>query len=873
MGRNRLYLGLILGVTGALMTSCATPETHHTPDADPMFTPGVPLSLAEHRARTISDLQYNLELSIPAARDEAIRGRIVATFELSALDSPLIFDFAQPADHVLAVEIDGQPASFEAADEHIVIPQAELKVGRNEIAIHFIAGDSSLNRNDDFLYTLFVPDRARVALPIFDQPDLKARFDVQLEIPADWTAIANGGLDSLDDSEDRHVYRFASTEPIATYVLAFAAGRFEIETAERDGRTMRFLHRETDPEKVTRNLDTIFDLHASALRWLETYTGIEHPFGKFDFVAIPAFQYGGMEHPGSIFYRARSLFLDETATQSQQLGRASLIAHETAHMWFGNLVTMEWFNDVWLKEVMANLMAAKIVHPSFPEVDHDLRFLLAHYPSAYEVDRTAGSNPIRQQLDNLNEAGSLYGAIIYQKAPVVMRHLELMMGEAPFRNGIRAYLDAHRYGNATWPDLVAAMAANTNEDLEAWSDVWVHAAGRPTVSVDLEMADGPGAAKTVTSLTLRQTDPLDHGRLWRQRLHLYLGYASAPGHSIETNFRSDRHAVAEAAGLPVPDFVLANGGGAGYGRFELDEASRGYLLVHLPKLDNNRHRAIAWLSLWDAMLEGQVSPQELVDLAIRATEDEGDELNIQRLLDDLESAFWRYLSPEQRLALAPRLEDHLWQRLEAAPQARLKSAYLSCYRQTALTPDALARLRQLWEGDNLIPDLPLSENDLTALAQELATRGVADAETLLDQQVERITNPDRRSRFEFVRPALSADPKIRDQFFESLKDAGHREHEPWVLEGLEFLHHPLRAESARPHIQPSLNLLEEIQRTGDIFFPLRWLQATLGGHNSPQAAEIVQQFLDQNSDLPPQLRGKLLQAADPLFRASALVQP
>ena len=149
--------------------------------------------------------------------------------------------------------------------------------------------------------------------------------------------------------------------------------------------------------------------------------GIPYPFGKFDFVLIPSFQFGGMEHAGAIYYNASGLLLDESATQNQLLGRANMISHETSHMWFGDLVTMRWFNDVWMKEVFANFMAAKIVNPSFPNVNHDLRFLFQNYPAAYDVDRTDGANPIRQELANLNEAGSLYGAIIYQKAPIVMR--------------------------------------------------------------------------------------------------------------------------------------------------------------------------------------------------------------------------------------------------------------------------------------------------------------------------------------------------------------------------------------------------------------------------------------------------------------------
>ena len=279
-------------------------------------------------------------------------------------------------------------------------------------------------------------------------------------------------------------------------------------------------HRETDAAKVTRNKEAIFDLHAAAIAFMEHYTGIPYAFGKFDFVLIPAFQFGGMEHAGKILYNASGLLLDESATQNQLLGRASVISHETAHMWFGDLVTMRWFNDVWMKEVFANFMAAKIVNPSFPTVNHDLRFLLSNYPAAYEVDRTPGANPIRQQLDNLNEAGSLYGAIIYQKAPVIMRHLEALLGEESFRDGLREYLNAHKFGNATWNDLIEVLDRRTPADLRAWSKVWVEQPGRPTITTKLEVADGK-----ITRLAFEQSDPMKRGVIWPQQLRVVLGDA------------------------------------------------------------------------------------------------------------------------------------------------------------------------------------------------------------------------------------------------------------------------------------------------------------------------------------------------------------
>ncbi len=828
--------------------------------------PGVPRTLADHRAAVISDLRYDLRLSVPRESAAPVTGRVSASFHLAEA-GPLVFDFAQPADHVHAVRVGGAPVAFAARDEHVVVPAAAIRAGPVVVDIEFAAGDGSLNRQPDFLYTLFVPDRARVAFPLFDQPNLKARFRLQLDLPAEWRAVANGSAESRTVRGERATIAFTETEPISSYLFAFAAGEFRVEEAERGGRRMALYHRETDRERIARNTAPIFDLHASALEWLEEYTGVPFPFEKLDFVLVPAFQYGGMEHAGAIFYRAGALLLDESATEQAHLGRASVIAHETAHQWFGNLVTMEWFDDVWLKETFANFLAAKIVNPAFPEVDHDLRFLLAHYPAAYGVDRTAGANPIRQPLDNLNEAGTLYGPIIYQKAPIVIAHLERLMGEEALRDGVRAYLADHAFANADWSDLVAILDRRTEEDLAAWSRTWVDESGRPRIDVELETRGG-----AIARLALRQSDPTGRGRVWNQRLGLVLGRGGSGRERFDVHLREPRAEVPEAVGRPAPDYVLANGGALGYGLMVLDAGTRDYLLANLPAMDDAVIRAVGWISLWESLLEGEVDPEAFLELARRALPVEADEQNVTRILGYLTTAYWRHLPPERRAALAPGIEALLWGRTVAAGRRSLAATCFRAYRDVALTEGALARLARIWRREESVPDVPLSERDLAALAQALAVRGVPESAAILRSQLDHIANADRRAAFAFAMPALSADAEVRAGFFASLRDPVNRAREPWVLTALGFLHHPLRARESERHIRPSLYLLEEIQRTGDIFFPERWLHATLGGHQSASAAGIVRRFLADRPDLPPRLRAKTLQAADGLLRAARIVE-
>jgi aminopeptidase N len=833
--------------------------------------PGIPLDVADARAARIANLRYRLELTVPRAAAEPLSGAMTIAFDLKTAADPLVIDFATSEKHVRSVTANGKATPFAWTNGHIVVPAASLNSGANQIGITFTAGDASLNRNPDFLYALFVPARAHLAIPCFDQPNLKARWSLQLTIPPQWRAVSNGEEVAAQPFVPPHpgtlppgtTIRFAETEPLPTYLFSFVVGDFKVETARRNGRVFRMFHRETDAEKVARNRDAVFDLHASALEYMERYTGIPYAFGKFDFVLIPAFQFGGMEHAGKILYNASGLLLDPSATQNQHLGRASVIAHETAHMWFGDLVTMRWFNDVWMKEVFANFMAAKIVNPSFPEVNHELRFLLAHYPSAYEVDRTAGANPIRQHLENLNEAGSLYGAIIYQKAPVIMRHLEALMGEEVFRDGLREYLKRYAFGNATWSDLIGILDARTRTDLERWSRAWVDEPGRPSITTTLE-----STGDRITRLTFSQQDTWQKGRQWPQQLRVLFGYADKTV-PMNVPFESGSVDVKQAVGMPLPLYVLPTGGGWAYGGFRLDSRSRDYLVRHLPDLPDALTRGAAWVTLWEEMLGGDVTPATLTDLALRALPRETDEQLTSRVLGYLGNTWWRFLTATERASRVAAVERLLRDGLTRASTASQKAAWFGAIRNDALSAETVGWLRRVWEKKEEIPGLPLAEADYTSLALELAVREVDGWPQILATQLERIENPDRKARFKFVMPAMSADAAERERWFLSLKDVDNRRREPWVLEGLSYLHHPLRAAASAKYVRPSLDLLWDIQKTGDIFFPTRWMNATLSGHTSPEVAQTVRQFLAQVPDnYPPRLRAIVLQTADDLFRSA-----
>jgi aminopeptidase N len=377
--------------------------------------------------------------------------------------------------------------------------------------------------------------------------------------------------------------------------------------------------------------------------------------------------------------------------------------------------------------------------------------------------------------------------------------------------------------------------------------------------------------RSTDRLRVSQGNSHGQGRLWPQQLELLLSYD-------DRNVRvplslTGAGASLDWAGRTRPNFVLPNASGIEYGHFRLDPESVVYLMANLPDLENPLTRGIAWVTLWDGMLEGEIAPTDWFELLLRGLESETVEQNTQRILEYLGKTFWAFLDNDRRRENAPHVESALWSALADAATPTLRAAYFRTWRRIVLSDAGLERMRRIWEEQEDVPGVPLSEPDFTALAEELAVRAVAGADEILTQQVERIENPDRLARFTFVRPALSTDPRIREVFFDGLRDPANREREPWVLAAVGYLHHPLRATHARRFILPSLELVEEIQRTGDIFFPARWLGATLGGHRDAAAAHTVRGFLDGlGPDYPHRLREKILQSADMLFRSARIAE-
>jgi aminopeptidase N len=882
---------------------------------------GISRPLARHRAATVHDVRYDLTLDVTAL-DSAV-GRVAVRFRRSDAGDAIVDFRGRRLTRALA---NGQPLPADAArNGHLLVPARLLLPGENVLEFSFVAdvapsGASVIRAHDptdssDYLYTLLVPADASQLFPCFDQPDLKARVRLTLTAPAPWSVVANGAVTSADTAGNRVTTRFAETRPISTYLIAFAAGPWHGVTTTEGGRTITAYVRRS--RSADADVDTLIALNRRALDWMERWFGRAFPFEKFDFVLAPAFPFSGMEHPGAVFYSEDRFIFRERPTLPRRLARFSTILHEVAHQWFGDLVTMRWFDDLWLKEGFATFMAAKALADIDPSADAWKTFYLGNKPAAYAVDQTAGTRPLWQQLDNLDQAKSNYGAIVYNKAPAVLRQLEYLVGEPAFQAGVRRFLERHAYGNATWRDLLGAVGRASGRPLDRFGQDFMLRAGMPVVEQRVILRDGrivrlsltqrpatpacelsagaQGAATSGARARARARVTLSEakgpypqaclhpergerahgasvdGSPWTERTEVLLAYHDRPPIRIPVELRGRISEVPAAAGLPAPDFVFANARDYGYFLLLLDSASvRTLESGGLGRVDDAFLRAMLWGALWDQVRGYRMEPERFVRLALRELPRESDEQIVPVVLARLDRAVRAYLLPEARERVQTEVERVLWEGASDSTRAYgLRKAYADAFIGLAATANGVAKLDALLSADSLAGE-PLRDPTRWDLVARLLELGTPQADSRYAAQERRDTTADGR-RLAFIAGAARPSAEVKRAYF-TRYFADSALNEDWASGSLGEFNALEHQALTFPYLRPALDSLPFLQANRRIFFLETWLAAFLRGQTGDSALGVVRQYLDAHPNLPQDLRRKVLQHMDELERTVRIRQ-
>ena len=802
-----------------------------------MLSKGVSKELADHRKATISNVVYDLTFDIPSDLNKRVTGKAFISFELNTLED-VILDFQGGFDGT-CYTFTGKKNKRRFAiatyqNEHIIIPAKALQLGKNKVELDFVALDKALNRNKDYMYTVFEPDMARSAFPCFCQPDLRAVFVTTLSTPSGWKAMASDNSCQL---------------PIFLY--SFVAGNYNEKTATRDGRPIRALYLETDPNKVAQ-LDKVFDEAAQAVKWMEGYTSIACPFKEYGMVILPNYPYGGMEHPGAIQFDDRQIFLDKNATQEDELTRMELIAHETAHLWFGGLVSLKWFDDLWANEVLAMFMASKITRRQYSQVDHDLNFIKTFQNRAIYTDRTEGTHPIAQELANVNHASLLYDNILYDKAPVMMRMMEQMMGAPTLQNGLHKYLVGHQFDNASWDDLITTLDNEApSAGIRQFSDIWVKQKGLPTIHTSYQNGQ----------LVITQSDPFNRGVFWPQKFQIKAIYDLGKSRTVVVDMQKPTMTIK----LPgKPDYIIPNADGKGYGRFTLDNEYTLLMPKRLITTRNDLNRYALLLAIHDNYLMGKIPPSHFGEL-FRMMGKEKNPLIMSTALDHMFKIVCD-VKEEQRAALELCVMDLLGENKTDACHQYILRKMTTC----ATSPEVLNQIEWIWRHHN---DPLLNEYDYMEMAYRLAIMHPQQSKEILSTQRARLQNEDMRKEFDYVSRACNPDANERTKVFNSLLRPENRQQDLWAFHTLQLLNSDVYEPQCNSYIEPSLKSLEYLQQTSDVFFPEKWMKALMENHKSKEAAMIIDNFMKANPNYPTNLKNKVLEASWILMKQMPYVEP
>jgi aminopeptidase N len=828
---------------------------------------GIPRELARGRAAQISNVRYHLALTLtPQAATTSAEEEL--HFNLKTL-APVLLDFRDG--QLLSASANGVALTLKIYNGHLELPKENLRTGENTVRIRFAAPIAAAGKpltrfddhddNSEYIYSLFVPMDASMAFPCFDQPDLKGRFVLELTAPDTWTVISNAPIETATSvAPGQRRTRFAETRPISTYLFAFAAGAFR-KLPVSPGLPELYV-RKSKFDRAQTEAPEVQQIAAQGLHYLSTFFAQPFPFPKYEMVLIPGLAYGGMEHAGATFLREESVLFRTAPTHSDLLNRDILVLHELTHQWFGDLVTMRWFDDLWLKEGFAQYMAYQTLAALKPNENVWTRFYQSIKPDAYEIDSTKGTTAIYQEIPNLEDAKSAYGAIVYSKAPAVLKQLAFVLGADKFRGGLQLYLKEHAYGNAEWDDLVHAFERVSVRALGNWAEMWIRHRGMPQVDVSWSCE-----GDELTRLSLSQHGVLGSADVWPMATQIGLHYANRVPVLIRADLNAKSAQVTIPRGTQCPSFVFANEGDYAYGRFLLDSRSREAAIGQLGAIRDLLGRALLWGSLWDSVRNAEMVPHDYLALTLKLLPSETEEILARSLLSRSATTLHRYVSESVRSEYVGQFEALAADRMLHSADSDMRIVWFRSHTAIAETPAGLSRLKEILNGRLTVPGVELRPLDRWNLVTALIAHADPGAEAIFAAEKQRDPTGDGQ-KYAYAAEAAKPDAATKQLYFKDFIQNPKRP-EDWIEQSLYAFNYWNQSNLTAPYLKPALEALPLIKRDRKIFFLVDWLTAFIEGQQSQAAQAQVYAYLG-SARIDDDLRLKILQAVDELDRTVAI---
>ncbi|MEG3631609.1 aminopeptidase N [Streptomyces poriticola] len=752
-----------------------------------------------------------------------------------------------------------------AADNELVV-DARCAYSRTGEGLHRFVDPED---GEVYLYTQYEPADSRRVFANFEQPDLKAPFRFEVRAPEGWTVWSNGAGERAGDG----VWRFAETRPVSTYITCVVAGPYHYvtDTYERelaDGTRLRIPLGALCRKGLAPyfDADDVFLVTRQGLDFFHDHFDYPYPFGKYDQAFVPEYNLGAMENPGLVTFREEFIFRGKVTRASYE-SRANVILHEMAHMWFGDLVTMEWWDDLWLKESFADFMGSFSLVGATRFTDGWITFANRRKAWAYRADQLPSTHPITADIRDLQDAKLNFDGITYAKGASVLKQLVAYVGQDAFLEGARRYFKRHAYGNTRLGDLLSVLEETSGRDLAAWSRSWLQTAGVNSLTPQVLLT----AEGRVGELAVVQEAAEAYPELRPHRVAVGLYRRTAEGAleryaRAEVDVHGPRTVVAELAGQDAPDLVLVNDDDLTYCKIRLDATSLATLRSGLGDVTDPLARALCWSALWNMTRDALLPARDFVDLVLRFAGRESDIGVLQMLHAWADSALVHYAAPGRRktggLLLA---EGALRELRDAAAGSEHQLAWARFFAAMASDEADLALLRGLLEGSEKIDGLEVDQELRWAFLQPLAAHGVADEAVLAAELARDDTASGKRHQVRCLaaRPSAAVKAQAWAQVVES--DALSNALVEATIAGFA---QPSQRELLAPYAEKYFAAIERVWSERSIQIGMDVVSGLFPElQDSPATLEATDAWLSAHEDAAPALRRLVLEARDDLARA------
>ncbi|MGW4732444.1 aminopeptidase N [Streptomyces shenzhenensis] len=753
----------------------------------------------------------------------------------------------------------------ELAAENELVVDAQCAYSRTGEGLHRFVDPED---GEVYLYTQYEPADSRRVFANFEQPDLKAPFRFEVRAPEGWTVWSNGAGERADG-----VWRFAETKPISTYITCVVAGPYHYVTDSyertfEDGTRLEIPLGAMCRKGLAPHFDhdDVFLVTKQGLDFFHDHFDYPYPFGKYDQAFVPEYNLGAMENPGLVTFREEYIFRGKV-TQASYEARANVILHEMAHMWFGDLVTMEWWDDLWLKESFADFMGtfANVGATRFGNAW--ITFANRRKAWAYRADQLPSTHPVTADIRDLQDAKLNFDGITYAKGASVLKQLVAYVGEEPFLEGARRYFKRNAYGNTRLGDLLSVLEETSGRDMTAWAGAWLQTAGvnalTPQVLLD--------AAGRVSELAVLQEAPESHPRLRPHRVAVGL-YRRTPAGDleryarVETDVDGPRTVVAELAGAAAPELVLVNDDDLTYCKMRLDATSLATLRDHLGALTDPLARAQCWSALWNLTRDALLPARDFIELVLRFAGRESEIGVVQMLHAWTNSALVHYAAPQWRATGEWLVADGALDELRRAePGSEHQLAWARFFATVASSEADLGLLRELLDGTAKIDGLEVDQELRWAFLEPLAAHGAADEAALAAELARDDTASGKRHQVRCLaaRPSAAVKAQAWAQVVES--DALSNALVEATIAGFA---QPAQRELTAPYAERYFAAIERVWRERSIQIGMDVVRGLFPAYqDSPQTLAATDAWLESHREAAPALRRLVLEARDDLARA------